>query len=81
MKKITDDAKEIMAKYMIGEPRGNIDRYYSKKNQDRMNNKMRLAQIDMINYHYPTMNRCDQNRALSTLNMIGFDTTGYGLAL
>ena len=60
--------------------RGEVDRYYSKGTQDRINEDMRLAQVDLIRSYWDGMDDVTRARAKRTLDQIGGDDI-RGLAL
>ncbi len=49
---------------------GKVDEQYTQKAKARLQEAMRLAQIDMINSHWDNMDEVAQKRALKTLKQI-----------
>ena len=67
---VSDTAKQIMDNHLksIG---GDINRQYSPEFQVKINNNMRLAQIELIDSHYNDMDDLTKARADRTLKQIG----------
>jgi hypothetical protein len=67
---VSETASEIMKNHLnnIG---GDMSRQYSPAFQVKINENMRLAQIELINSYYDNMDEVTQARAKRTLKQIG----------
>ena len=77
---ISDTAQSIMKNHLnhIG---GDLDKHYTKKTQAKINETMRLAQIDLIRSYWDDMDDETRARAKRTLDQIGGDDYIRGSAL